>query len=71
MHVFIYGVFYEFMYLSYLIIICENYFIRYEVIEIGIRCVLIRLYDEMVKYRMIRPFERNDCKNMFYVLLIT
>jgi len=42
MHVFIYGVFYEFMYLSHLIIICENFFIRYEVIEIGIRCVLIR-----------------------------
>jgi hypothetical protein len=46
-----YDFFYEFIYLSHLIIVCENYFIRYEVIEIGIRCVLI---DDMVKWLSIK-----------------
>jgi hypothetical protein len=48
----------------YFIIVHENYFIRYEVIEIVIGCVLIRWYEEIVKSKMIGPSKRNDFKNM-------
>ena len=38
---------YEFLYSFHFIIILENYFTRFEVIEIGIRCVIIR---DMMKW---------------------
>lgn len=55
----------------YFIIFHENYFIRYEVIEIVIGCVLIRRYEEIVKSKKFGPFKRNDFKNMSMIFIFS
>jgi hypothetical protein len=55
----------------YFIIFHENYFIRYEVIEIVIAWVLIRWYEEIVKSKKFGPFKRNDFKNMSMIFIFS